>query len=131
MRSALGPRPNWARVTCCWWVAPSSRCPGDGGLRARSAGVGSDELPGGALTVLRSGSASGVDRVRTVNEDLALESLILFAVADGMGGHVGGEIAARTAIETLEAEFARKPSAKGLAAAIHDANRAVWERGHK
>ena len=47
-----------------------------------------------------------------------------------MGGHVGGEIAARTAIDTLQAEFARKPSADGLAAAIHEANRAVWERGH-
>ena len=85
---------------------------------------------GGSLTVLRSGSASDVGRVRTVNEDLALESLTLFAVADGMGGHVGGEIAARTAIDTLQAEFARKPSADGLAAAIHEANRAVWERGH-
>jgi PPM family protein phosphatase len=81
------------------------------------------------LTVLRSGSASDVGRVRTVNEDLALESLTLFAVADGMGGHVGGEIAARTAIDTLQAEFARQPSAEGLAGAIHEANRAVWERG--
>jgi serine/threonine protein phosphatase PrpC len=68
--------------------------------------------------------------VRTVNEDLALESLSLFAVADGMGGHVGGEIAARTAVDTLQTEFARKPSAEGLAAAIHEANKAVWERGH-
>jgi serine/threonine protein phosphatase PrpC len=81
------------------------------------------------LTVLRSGSASDVGRVRTVNEDLALESLTLFAVADGMGGHVGGEIAARAAIDTLQAEFARQPSADGLAGAIHQANRAVWERG--
>ncbi len=81
------------------------------------------------MTVLRSGSASDVGRVRTVNEDLALESLTLFAVADGMGGHVGGEIAARTAIDTLQAEFARHPSAEGLAGAIHEANRAVWERG--
>jgi serine/threonine protein phosphatase PrpC len=81
------------------------------------------------LTVLRSGSASDVGRVRTVNEDLALESLTLFAVADGMGGHVGGEIAARTAIDTLQTEFARKPSAEGLAGAIHEANKAVWDRG--
>ena len=89
-----------------------------------------DRFAGGSLTVLRSGSASDVGRVRTVNEDLALESLTLFAVADGMGGHVGGEIAARIAIDTLQAEFAREPSADGLVEAVHEANRAVWERGH-
>ena len=82
------------------------------------------------MTVLRSGSASDVGRVRAVNEDLALDELTLFAVADGMGGHAGGEIAARTAIDTLQAEFARQPSAEGLESAVHEANRAVWERGH-
>jgi PPM family protein phosphatase len=81
------------------------------------------------VTVLRSGSASDVGRVRSVNEDLALESMTLFAVADGMGGHAGGEIAARTAIDTLKAEFTRHPSADGLAEAVHEANRSVWERG--
>ena len=82
------------------------------------------------MTVLRSGSATDVGRVRAVNEDLALESLTLFAVADGMGGHAGGEIAARTAIDTLQAEFGRNPTADGLVEAIHEANRAVWEQGH-
>lgn len=82
------------------------------------------------MTVLRSGSASDVGRVRAVNEDLALESMTLFAVADGMGGHAGGEVAAHTAMEALKQEFARQPTVEGLVAAVHRANRAVWERSH-
>jgi serine/threonine protein phosphatase PrpC len=81
------------------------------------------------VTVLRSGSASDVGRVRTVNEDRALEGSTLFAVADGMGGHVGGEVAASIAIEFLEAGFTRNPTIDGLVAAVQDANRAVWEHG--
>jgi protein phosphatase len=83
------------------------------------------------LTVLRSGSASDVGRVRSVNEDLALASPTLFAVADGMGGHAGGEVASRTAIEALQQEFGRHPSADGLADAVRQANLAVWERSHE
>jgi len=81
------------------------------------------------VTVLRSGSASDVGRVRTVNEDRALETLTLFAVADGMGGHAGGEVAASIAIESLSAGFVRTPTIDGLVAAVQDANRAVWEHG--
>ncbi len=81
------------------------------------------------MTVLRSGSASDVGRVRSVNEDLAFESGSLFAVADGMGGHAGGEVAARTAIDSLRSGFEHAPSVEGLVEAVHGANDAVLERG--
>jgi len=82
------------------------------------------------MTILRSGSASDVGRVRTVNEDQALETMTLFAVADGMGGHAGGDVAALTAVRALEQRFAAQPSADGLVQAVRDANTAVWERSH-
>ena len=50
------------------------------------------------MTVLRSGSATDVGRVRQNNQDLPLEAPNLFAVADGMGGHVGGEVAGAPAM---------------------------------
>ena len=78
------------------------------------------------MTVLRSGSASDVGRVRNVNQDLPLERPNLYAVADGMGGHVGGEVAARVAVETLEQAFERAPTVEGLLEAFSEANAAVW-----
>ena len=80
------------------------------------------------MTVLRSGSATDVGRVRNTNQDLPFEGPNLFAVADGMGGHVGGEVAARVAVEALQSAFARQPSVPGLREAVAEANAAVWQR---
>src|SRR5579883_2943473 len=79
------------------------------------------------MTLLRSGSATDTGLVRSVNQDLAVEFPNLFAVADGMGGHAGGEIAARLAVDTLVAAFGRQPTGAGLSDAVVEANAVVWE----
>jgi protein phosphatase len=51
---------------------------------------------------------SEIGLVRTVNQDAFAvnDEVSVWAVADGMGGHVGGEVAAQTAIATIRAEAA-------------------------
>jgi PPM family protein phosphatase len=83
------------------------------------------------VTVLRSGSATDVGRVRKVNQDLPLEAPNLYAVADGMGGHVGGEVAAQVAVEALLRVFSREPTRAGLLDAFTKANSAVWQEGQE
>lgn len=53
--------------------------------------------------VLAFASHSHTGRVREGNEDafIADAGLALFAVADGLGGHQGGEVASKTAVETI------------------------------
>jgi len=77
------------------------------------------------VTVLRGAAATDVGRVRTGNEDRYLAGESLFAVADGVGGHQAGEVAAQTAIEQLEKSFTSRTT-EGLVDAVHEANAAVW-----
>jgi PPM family protein phosphatase len=77
---------------------------------------------------MRTVVAAGTDigRVRDGNEDAFLVDAPLFAVADGMGGHRGGEVASSLALETLEAVFALRQGTLGDQ--VREANRAVFER---
>jgi serine/threonine protein phosphatase PrpC len=72
------------------------------------------------------GAATDIGRVREVNEDSFLVEAPLYAVADGMGGHKGGDVASSLALETVEAMFREGDGT--LADQVREANRAVHER---
>jgi protein phosphatase len=104
-------------------------------------GAEPDEVTGtSARILLWAGGDSDRGRVRKRNEDshLVMPEQSLFAVADGMGGHQGGEIASSIAIDTLRDAFARSDfeshvegaddapkRAKELAAAVQLTNECV------
>jgi protein phosphatase len=73
-----------------------------------------------------SAGISDVGRERDLNEDryLVASEGRLVAIADGMGGHNAGDVAASLAIATLESWIAdtEAPDAPGLAAALRAAN---------
>jgi serine/threonine protein phosphatase PrpC len=72
------------------------------------------------------GAASDIGQVREGNEDSFLVEQPLFAVADGMGGHRGGEVASNLALDTIHRMFSDREGS--LVDQVVEANRKVFER---
>ncbi len=79
------------------------------------------------MTTFAVGAATDVGQVRQVNQDNILRADDVFAVADGMGGHRGGEVASLVAVEALQASFIERTT-DSLVEAVQSANAAIVER---
>lgn len=79
------------------------------------------------MTRFAAGAATDVGQVRTVNQDNTLVGDDVFAVADGMGGHRGGEVASAVAVDALRHHF-RERTPMALIEAVREANHAIVER---
>lgn len=82
-------------------------------------------LAGGDVVELSWFGATDTGRRRETNQDAFLTVYPLFVVADGMGGHVGGEIASASTVERLGAmvgkgEVSPKTIEKALTKAVAD-----------
>jgi serine/threonine protein phosphatase PrpC len=76
------------------------------------------------------GVRSDVGLIRTANEDAYLIKHPLFVVADGMGGHLAGDVASSTAIRTIEVHSseASADDLSTLTRIVRDANREIWQK---
>jgi protein phosphatase len=77
------------------------------------------------LTRWRYAAATDVGLVRETNQDAIFADDSLAIVADGMGGHAAGEVAAAMTVDAIHKGFVQRPTVEGLLGAVETANRDV------
>jgi protein phosphatase len=77
------------------------------------------------LTRWRYAAATDIGLVRQTNQDALFADDTLAIIADGMGGHAAGEVAAAMSIDLVCEGFRENQNVEGLVEAIQNANRAV------
>jgi protein phosphatase len=66
-----------------------------------------------------------------VNEDSYLVQEPLFGIADGMGGHLAGDVASQTAVEIITSRTKDRPEPAALAGIVSEANQAIWQKAQR
>ena len=82
---------------------------------------------------LQYGAATDVGRVREVNEDAFLADQPVFVVADGMGGHQGGDVASAIVVEEFGAlaghDYDARDGAEKITATLLECQRRIAPAG--
>ncbi|HWD96292.1 MAG TPA: protein phosphatase 2C domain-containing protein [Acidimicrobiales bacterium] len=77
------------------------------------------------MTRWRYAAATDTGLVRQTNQDALFADDSLAIIADGMGGHAAGEVAAAISIDLIRNHFLQFPTVEGFIEAIQNANVAV------